>query len=91
MNAYQEKWISMLKNANLPGWEITPEGEDILVVMPHIDDLKIIRDNLPTTLAALSLDIAEPKERVKFTFRNNHENFDYILNPTEEDRSTDKE
>jgi hypothetical protein len=91
MNAYQEKWISMLKNANLPGWEITPEGEDILVVMPHIDDLKIIRDNLPTTLAALSLDITEPKERVKFTFRNNHENFDYILNPTEEDRSTDRE
>jgi len=90
MNAYQDKWISILKNANLPGWEITPEGDDILVVMPQVNDLKVIRDNLPMTLAALSLDIEEPKERLKFTFKNNHEQFDYVLNPTEEDRNTDR-
>lgn len=60
-------------------------GEDIYVEMPGVADLKLIRDNLPETLGLISLDIKEPKERLKFIFHNGHEQFEYIINPTESD------
>lgn len=85
MNTYQQKWIEVLKAANLKHWEITPQGDDILITMPNVTDLKLIRDNLPEVIASLSLDIDEHKERLKFIFHNNHENFEYTLNPTEKD------
>ena len=85
MNAYQQKWLEILTNANLPGWKIAAEQDDIFIEMPHVTDLKLIRDNLPQTLAALSLDIALPKHKVKFVFHNGFENFDYILNPGGDD------
>ena len=53
--------------------------------MPQVTDLKLIRDNLPATLGAISLDITEPKDRLKFIFHNGHENFEYILNPDGDD------
>lgn len=81
MNTYQQKWIELLKNANISGWKIEALGEDIYVEMPQITDLKLIRDNLPATLGAMALDIDEPKERLKFVFHNGRENFEYILNP----------
>ncbi len=80
MNAYQQKWIEVLSNAHINGWEIKPENDDIHIEMPNVTDLKLIRDNLPATLAAMSLDIEVPKERLKFVFHNGHENFEYILN-----------
>ena len=85
MNAYQQKWIDVLKSAHIPGWKIEPRGEDIYVEMPNVTDLKLIRDNLPETLAAMSLDIELPKERLQFRFHNGHENFEYLLNPSEDD------
>lgn len=85
MNAYQQKWIELLKNANLAGWKIEAPGEDIYIEMPQVTDLKVIRDNLPATLAAMALDIDVPKERLKFIFHNGHENFEYILNPAAAD------
>lgn len=81
MNAYQEKWLQVLKNANPTGWEISAQGEDIFIKMPHVTDLKLIRDNLPQVIASLSLDIVTPKERLKFIIENGYENFEYILNP----------
>ncbi|MGN8070802.1 hypothetical protein [Mucilaginibacter sp. SG564] len=85
MNTYQQKWIDVLNHANLPGWKIEAQGEDIFVEMPHITDLKLIRDNLPQTIGLMSLDIEAPKERLKFIFHNGHEQFEYLLNPTEDD------
>ena len=85
MNAYQQKWLNVLHNANLPGWEIEARGEDIFIEMPHITDLKVIRDNLPQTLGLMSLDIDVLKERLNFVFHNGHEQFEYLLNPTEAD------
>ena len=85
MNAYQQKWIEMLKNAHIAGWKIEAQGDDIFVEMPHVTDLKLIRDNLPATLGAMALDITEPKERLKFIFHNGYENFEYLLNPGEKD------
>jgi hypothetical protein len=85
MNAYQEKWIEVLSNARIHGWNIKPLGDDIYVEMPNVTDLKLIRDNLPETLGLISLDIEIPKERLKFIFHNGHENFEYILNPNEAD------
>ena len=87
MNPYQEKWIEMLKAANLRDWKIEPLGENILVEMPDVTDLKLVRDNLPMVIGSLSLDIRGPKERLQFVFRNGRENFEYVLNPTEEDLS----
>jgi hypothetical protein len=81
MNAYQQKWLDILQNANLKGWEITPLDNDIYINMPSVKDLKVIRDNLPITLASLSLDIELRPARVKFIFHNGYENFEYILNP----------
>ena len=89
MNAYQQKWIEMLKAANLHDWKINPVGEDIEIELPHITDLKLVRDNLPEVLGSLSLDIHEPKERLQFIFKNGHENFEYLLNPTEQDLNKD--
>lgn len=85
MNPYQQKWIDLLRNANLPGWTIEPQGDDIYVEMPHVTDIKLIRDNIPSTLGAMSLDITEPKERLKFIFHNGAEKFEYLLNPSEDD------
>jgi len=85
MNAYQQKWVEILKAANLHGWEIQPVGNYISVTMPNVTDLKLVRDNLPEVLGALSLDIDEPKERLQFVFMNGHEKFEYILNPTDRD------
>ncbi len=85
MNAYQQKWLDILQHANLPGWEIKAVEDGIYVEMPKVTDLKLIRDNLPEILAALSLDIEIPKIRLKFHFHNGYENFEYILNPKEGD------
>lgn len=87
MNAYQQKWLNVLHNAHLPGWKIEARGEDIFIDMPHITDLKVIRDNLPQTLGLMSLDIDIAKERLNFIFHNGHEQFEYLLNPTEADLS----
>lgn len=87
MNPYQQKWIELLRNANIPGWKIEPQDNDIYVEMPHVTDLKLIRDNLPATLGAMSLDIDEPHQRLKFIFHNGYENFEYLLNPDSEDLS----
>jgi len=85
MNTYQQKWIEVLQAATLKDWEITPQGDDILITMPNVTDLKLVRDNLPEVLGALSLDIHEPKQRLRFYIHNHHENFEYTLNPTEQD------
>lgn len=85
MNAYQQKWIQVLQSAGLHDWKIGPLGEDIEIEMPHVTDLKVIRDNLPEVIGSLSLDINEPKQRLQFIFKNGHESFEYLLNPTEED------
>ncbi len=85
MNLYQQKWIDQLNRAHLQGWKISPQGDDIFIEMPNVTDLKLIRDNIPSTLAAMSLDIPEAKHRLKFIFHNGFEQFDYLLNPTEKD------
>lgn len=85
MNTYQQKWIDILSNAGLQGWEITPVGDDIMMVMPHVTDLKVIRDNLPTIIGQLSLDIEEPKKRLRFIIKNGYEEFDYVINPNHTD------
>jgi hypothetical protein len=73
----------------LQGWKITPQGEDIFIEMPNVTDIKVIRDNIPATLAAMSLDITEAKHRLKFIFHNGYEQFEYLLNPGEEDLTED--
>lgn len=85
MGAYQQKWVEILQNANLPGWDVKTVSDGIHVEMPAVTDLKLIRDILPETLAALSLDINVPKSRVKFHFHNGYENFEYVLNPHDRD------
>jgi hypothetical protein len=85
MNPYQQKWIEVLQSANLRDWKIEAVGNDIHIELPHITDLKLIRDNLPEVLGSMSLDINQPKERLQFVFKNGYENFEYVLNPTEAD------
>ncbi|WP_428329944.1 hypothetical protein [Mucilaginibacter sp.] len=85
MNTYQQKWIEVLTNAYIPGWKIEAQGEDIHIDMPNITDLKLIRDNLPATIGAMALDIEVPKERLKFIFHNGYENFEYLINPNDQD------
>lgn len=75
----------MLQNANLRGWTIKPQGNDIYIDLPAIADLKLIRDNLPETLAAMALDIDIPHERLMIVFHNGHEHFEYVLNPDAKD------
>lgn len=82
MNIYQQKWVQILQGADLPGWDVKTVDNGIYVEMPEVTDLKLIRDILPETLAALSLDIDDlPKSRLKFYFHNGFENFEYVLNP----------
>lgn len=85
MNAYQEKWIEMFQGANIPNWQVKARGEDVEIRVPENVDLKILRDNFPETVAAMSLDIAIPKQRVRFVLHNGHADTEYILNPTESD------
>jgi len=79
MNAYQQKWIEILHNASLNGWEIEPVGNDIIITMPHVTDLKVVRDNLPEIIARLSLDINIPHEPLRLIIKNGYEEFDYVI------------
>ncbi|RCH56595.1 hypothetical protein DJ568_01680 [Mucilaginibacter hurinus] len=81
MGAYKQKWLQILQRANLQGWKIEDTSEGIFIDMPNVADLKLIRDNIPNTIAGLTLDITIPKERLKFIFHNGHEQFEYVLNP----------
>lgn len=85
MNAYQQKWLEIMQNANLSGWKVKAMDNDIYIDMPSVTDLKLIRDNLPLTLGAMALDINLPKSRLKFIFHNGYENFEYVLNPDADD------
>jgi hypothetical protein len=85
MNRYQQKWIALFGEIGLRGWKIEPRGNDIFIDMPHVTDLKVIRDNIPDTIAAMSFDICEPRKRLKFVFHNGFEVFEYLLNPSKED------
>jgi len=75
----------VLTNAHIRGWKIEPRDNDIFIEMPHVTDIKLIRDNIPATIGVMSLDIHEKKERLKFIFHNGFEQFEYLLNPTEDD------
>jgi hypothetical protein len=85
MNAYQEKWVQLFQDAHIPNWKIKAQGQDVEIFVPADIDLKIVRDNFPETVAAMSLDITIPKERLKFILHNGHANTEYILNPTDAD------
>ena len=89
MNVYQQKWIDVLNAAGLHDWKITALGDDVLVEMPQITDLKVVRDNLPEVLGALSLDIDTPKERLQFIFKNGYEQFEYVLNPSDRELNSE--
>lgn len=90
MNAYQEKWIEILRNANVPGWQIQEQGNDILINVPPTRTVSSIMENLPDVLATLALDIDLPKERLKFILKNGQEEHDYVINPTDADLNTGK-
>jgi len=84
MGAYKQKWLEILQGANLQGWIIKDVDEGIYIDLPHLTSLKVIRDNIPATIAGLTLDIDVPKEPLKLIFHNGHETFEYMLNPEEE-------
>ncbi|MGI4803407.1 MAG: hypothetical protein ACRYFL_01450 [Janthinobacterium lividum] len=85
MNAYQEKWIEMFQGARIPNWQVKASGEDVEIRVPANVDLKILRDDFPEAVAAMSLDIAIPKQRIRFVLHNGQANTEYVLNPTEND------
>lgn len=88
MNAYQQKWIELLDRALIKNWTISAQGEDILIQLPDDTRVTSVLENLPEVIAAMSLDIAVPKERLKFILQNGHEHNEYILNPTDVDLNT---
>jgi hypothetical protein len=90
MNAYQEKWIQILTNANVPNWKISAQGDNILVSIPENHSVSTVMENLPDVLATLSLDIDLPKERLKFILKNGREVHEYVINPTDADLNTAK-
>jgi hypothetical protein len=90
MSVYQQKWIEVLQHANVPGWEINAQGDDILILVPDNHSIKELANNLETVLAEISLDITLPKERLKFIIRNSREEVDYVFNPDESDLESDK-
>ncbi len=91
MNLYQEKWIEILKNANVRDWQIEPQGNDILINVPPAHSVSRIMENLPDVLATMSLDIDLPKERLTFILKNDTEVHDYVINPNGEDLNMGKE
>jgi len=91
MNAYQQKWIDVLTNANIKDWKIKPLGDDAIIVdLPGGSNMDTVMENLPDVIATLSLDITVPGERLKFILRHNGEHHEYILNPTDVDLNTEK-
>jgi hypothetical protein len=88
MNAYQEKWIEILNNAQIKDWKIKTMGDDILVDLPDGSHVPTIMQNLPDVIATLALDMTVPAERLKFILRHAGESHEYILNPTERDLNT---
>lgn len=91
MNAYQQKWIDVLTNANIKDWKIKPIDDDSIIVdLPGGSNMDTIMENLPDVIATLSLDITVPGERLKFILRHNGEHREYILNPTDADLNTAK-
>lgn len=79
MNTYQQKWIDILHSAPLNGWKVEPVGDDIMITLPHITDLKVVRDNLPEIIAQLSLDIDMPHQPLQLIIKNGYEKFEYVI------------
>ncbi|WP_462265257.1 hypothetical protein [Mucilaginibacter sp.] len=88
MTAYQEKWIEILTNANVPDWKITAEGSDIHITLPAAHNVSTVMENLPDVLATLALDINLSKERLKFILQNGKELHEYVINPADADLNT---
>jgi hypothetical protein len=90
MNAYQQKWIEVLSNAQIKDWKIKAVNDDILIDLPPSSHVGTIMENLPDVIATLALDITLPAERVKFILQNGQERHEYVLNPTDQDLNTDR-
>ncbi|QQL48290.1 hypothetical protein [Mucilaginibacter ginkgonis] len=89
MKAYQQKWIDVLSQTNIPGWKFEALDNDVVIDVPTGRSIKEIADNLETVIAELSLDINLPKERMRFVITNGREELDYVLNPEETDLTTE--
>lgn len=88
MNAYQEKWIAVLNNAQVKDWKVSAAGDDIMIDLPSSQHLNTIRENLPDVMATMALDITLPPERLKIIMRHGGERHEYVINPTEADLNT---
>ena len=80
MSELQIEWIALLQKQDLPGWNIAADGQDVLIQIPDDQDLRLVYDNFPDTVIALSPDIKAAPRKLRFIIGNSKQSFTYELN-----------
>jgi len=81
MSAYRKRWIEVLKDRQIPDWDIDVHGQAIVIKVPVNEDLETISKKAVAAVDALSSEVQIPGEWLKFIFYNEKIRFEYILNP----------
>jgi len=81
MSTYRRRWIEVLKNGQIPDWNIDVHGQAIVIKVPVSEDLEASRKQALATIDSLSSEVQIPAEWLKFIFYNEKMRFELVLNP----------
>ena len=77
---YRSSWVQVLKKQQFADWEIDVHGQAIVIKVSPEKDLKEIESQFAQTFSALSGEVKEQKEWLKFIFYNGTNWFQYVVN-----------
>jgi hypothetical protein len=80
MSAYRKRWIEVLKEQGIAGWQIDEHGRAVVIKVPD-ENLEAAEKHMPTIIDRLIPSIGLPAEWIKFIFYNGKIRTQYILNP----------
>lgn len=81
MSAYRQRWIEVLKEQQIAGWDIDIHGQAIVIKVPENEDQDAAMKQALETIDNLSSKIDVSKEWLKFIFYNAKMRFEQVLNP----------
>ena len=80
MSAYRKRWIEVLKDRQVPDWDIDIHGQAIVIRLPVNEDVEAVKKQALTTIDQLTPEVQLPGEWLKFIFYNEKFRFEYIIN-----------
>lgn len=79
MDSLRDEWIKLLEKQNFPEWKISLVAGDIIIKIPDSQDIRLVDQNFPDTIALLRPEIESIPRRVRFIIHNRTQRFQYEL------------